>query len=57
MEYSSLSQVRQRRFKLDMRKNFFMKSGEDLEWATQGSGGVLIHGGIKKRLDVVLSVN
>ncbi|XP_031407953.1 phospholipid-transporting ATPase IB [Meleagris gallopavo] len=27
-----------------MRKNFFMKSGEDLEWATQGSGGVLIHG-------------
>ena len=39
----------QRRFRLDIRKNFFTDSGEALEQAAQGSGGVTIPGGVKKK--------
>jgi len=35
-------------FKLVIRKNFFTESGQALEQAVQGSGGVTIPGGVQK---------
>jgi len=38
----------QGRFRLDIRKNFFPESGQTLDQAAQGSGGVPIPGGVQK---------
>ena len=32
----------QRRFRLDIRKNFLSESGQTLEWPAQGGGGVAV---------------
>jgi len=40
--------LHQGRFRLDIRKNFFTESGQTLEQAAQGSGGVTIPGGVQK---------
>ena len=34
----------QRRFRLDLRKNFFSQSGQALEWVALGGGGAAIPG-------------
>ncbi len=36
----------QRRFKLDIRKNFLSESGQALEWPAQGGGGVAVPGSV-----------
>ena len=38
----------QRRFRLDIRKNFFCQSGQALEWPAQGVGGVAIPGSVQE---------
>ena len=41
--------LRQERFRLDIRKNFFTeKSGQAMEQAAQGNGGVTIPGDVQK---------
>ena len=40
--------LHQGRFRLDVRKNVFTESGQALEQAAQGSGGVTIPGGVQK---------
>ena len=40
----------QGRFRLDVRKHFFSKSGQALEWAAQRGGGVTDPGGAKGML-------
>ena len=39
--------LHQGRFRLDTEKNFFSKSGQALEWAAQGDGGVTVPGGVE----------
>ena len=38
----------QRRFNLDIRKNFFSQSGQVLEWPAQGGGGVAVPGSVQE---------
>jgi len=40
------AQVDQRRFRLDIRKNFFSQSGQALEWPARGGGGVTVPGSV-----------
>ena len=37
----------QRRFRLDIRKNFLSESGQALEWPAQGGGGVAVPGSVQ----------
>jgi len=46
--------LHQGRFRLDVRTNFFTESGQALEQAAQGSGGVTIPGGVQKCVDMAL---
>ena len=46
--------LRQERFRLDVMKYYFSKSGQALGRATQGGDGVTDSEVFKKRLDVVL---
>ena len=38
----------QRRFRLDIRKNFFFQSVQALEWPAQGGGGAAVPGNVHK---------
>ena len=38
----------QRRFRLDIRKNFLSESGQALGWSAQGGGGVAVPGSVQE---------
>ena len=49
------SKLYQKRFRLDIRKNFFLsESGQVLEWPAQGGGGVTIPVMFRRHVDDVL---
>jgi len=38
----------QRRFRLDVRKDFFSQSGQALQWPAQEGGGVAVPGSVQE---------